>query len=168
MLSSHLFFCLLSSSPSCSFHCPLQNCKGQWKLKINTCFLNHSILNVSLKIATIQKINIFSDPSTTYKMILKWYFNHFNFQNAPIVSLIIGTYDYWSLDSFSVLSNPRDLYSVSYMFRWIKLFSCLLKKGAFCRSFYCNFNSFQIRVKPFVTLSFIWNGLYDVTVLANS
>ena len=98
--------------------------KNLIKLKINTSFLSHAILNVSLKIAsflshailnvslkmaTMQKVNIFSDPSTTYKIIVKQlfiralcsYFNHFNFQNFPIVSLIIRTCDYRSLDSFS-------------------------------------------------------------------
>ena len=37
------------------------------KLKLNTNFLNHSVLNVFLKMETMQKLNNFSDPSTTYK-----------------------------------------------------------------------------------------------------
>ena len=35
------------------------------KLKINTSFLNRSILNGSLKMATMQKFNIFSDLGTS-------------------------------------------------------------------------------------------------------
>ena len=75
----------------------------------NKNFLNHSSLNVFLKMETMQKVNNFSEPSTTYKIsitqlfsrALSSVFRNFNFLNFPVVPLIIRTYDYRSLDSFS-------------------------------------------------------------------